>query len=731
MGSRRVSGFHCARGAQRWGLLMSVNYLLAQLRAYPGVISTRYDEGTHTVTLRYDGAQTNIAAIEALVSRAGATLRIQSAPEAALSAEDRKLSGLPWMIRLTALCLIAVVVGWVLEETMMLPGALIWGLYLLAYVSGGFYSVQEAWASLRARRFDVNVLMIVAAIGAAAVGQPREGAVLMFLFSLSNTLETYAMGRTHASIRALLDMTPKEAECYRDDALVRVPVEALQVDDVVLVRPGTQIPADGLVLRGESAVNEASITGESMPVEKAAGRRVFAGTLNGQGALDVRVTTPVENSTLARIVQVVREAREQKAQSQDFTDRVIGQYYAYAVVIITLLALLIPPLAFGWDMRSAFYRAMTLMVVASPCALVISIPAALLSALASAARTGVLFKGGRHLETAARVRVVAFDKTGTLTTGRPGVVAVIPFDEQGTSSDAAQLVADVGLDALTPTQMRILMIAAAIERYSEHPLAHAVVRGAEERDIAIPNAADFEALTGVGAQATVDGQRLRIGRPSLWHDLSLTTSALIVAQERQGRTVVLLGDDRAPWGLIAIADTVRPESNATIARLKQLGIERVVLLTGDNERAGTAIGKMLGIDDVYAELLPHEKVATIKQLQERYGPVAMVGDGVNDAPALATAALGVAMGAAGTDVALESADVLLMSDDLSRLPDALAIARRARRIVHQNLAFAFTVMLTLMALAITGEIALPLGVIGHEGSTLIVVANGLRLLLPR
>jgi Cd2+/Zn2+-exporting ATPase len=552
------------------------------------------------------------------------------------------------------------------------------------------------------------------------------------------------MGRTHASVRALLDMAPKEADLYRDGQIVRVPVEDLEVGAVVLVRPGAQIPADGLVVKGESAVNEASITGESMPVEKRPGARAFAGTLNGQGALDVRVTTPVGDSTLARIVAVVREAREQKAQSQDFTDRVIGQYYAYAVVGITLLAILIPLLFLGWDLPTTLYRAMTLMVVASPCALVISIPAALLSALASAARGGVLFKGGRHLEAAARVKVVAFDKTGTLTTGRPGVVAIIPVgltDERRTTNDertAAPFVpgssslapADDQLGELTEAQVRLFALGAAIERFSEHPLARAIVKGVEERGIPIPAADEFEALTGAGAHATVLGRRMRIGRPTLFGQLTPDVAIEVHAQETQGRTVVLLGDE-VPWGLIAIADTVRPEAAAAVARLKSSGIERVVLLTGDNANVAHALGTALGVDEVRAELLPNEKVAAITELQQRYGPVAMVGDGVNDAPALATAALGVAMGAAGTDVALESADVLLMGDDLGRLPGALDLARRARRIIRQNLVFAFTVIATLMLLTVVGNVALPLGVVGHEGSTLLVVANGLRLLVRR
>lgn len=720
---------------------MTTQQLIAQVRARPGVLSAQYDEHERVLTLRYDGGRVDIAAIEALVRRAGATLRLLPVEARPLTPEEAELAALPWMIRLTALCLLTVVAGWIVEDFTTLPAWVAWALYAVAYASGGFYSIQEAWDTLKQRQFDVNFLMIVAAIGAAVVGQPREGAILMFLFALSGTLETYAMGRTHASIRALLDMTPKEAEVYRDGGLIRVPVEELRLDEIVLVRPGAQVPADGTVARGESALNEASITGESMPVEKRPGAKVFAGTINGQGALDIRVTATVENSTLSRIVQVVREAREQKARSQDFTDRVVGQYYAYAVVGITLLAIIIPLLFLGWDVGTTLYRAMTLMVVASPCALVISIPAALLSALAASARGGVLFKGGRHLEAAARVKVVAFDKTGTLTTGRPGVVAIIPIDGAAAELEAtvaqaeppahgAQPVPDDQLGALTPAQQRLFGLAAAIERPSEHPLARAIVRGADERGIASPTVTDFAALPGAGAVGRINGFHLTIGRPMLF-DLSPEVEAQVTAQQSQGRTVVALGSGKTVWGLIAVADTVRPEAAAAVAALKRNGIERVVLLTGDNRQVAHAIGAALGVDEVRAELLPQQKVEALKELQQRHGPVAMVGDGINDAPALASAALGVAMGAAGTDVALESADVLLMGDDLSRLPGALRLARKARSIVRQNLTFAFAVMATLMVFAIFGAVPLPLGVVGHEGSTLIVVTNGLRLLAGR
>lgn len=645
---------------------------------------------------------------------------LQPARAQALTPEEQELEQLPWMARLTITCLATVILGWLVEDFTSLPLWVAWLLYTVSYASGGYYSVLEAWDSLKQRQFDVNMLMILAALGAAYVGHPREGAVLMFLFSLSNTLETYAMGRTHASIRALIAMAPTEAEVYRSGLLVTLPVEQVQVGDLVLVRPGARLPADGLVEKGESAVNESSITGESIPVEKAPGAKAFAGTLNGQGALELRVTTPVSDSALARIVRIVSEARERKAKSQDFTDRVIGQYYAYAVVGITLLAIAIPLLFLGWDLNTTLYRAMTLMVVASPCALVISIPAALLSALASAARGGVLFKGGVHLEAATDVKVVALDKTGTVTTGRPEVVAVVSFVEPQAVGDPA---------ALGDVQREVLALAAAVEHASEHPLARAIVRSAEAQNLPIPEAHEFLALTGAGASATVAGQALRIGRPTLFGELSPEIATLVHTQEEQGRTVVLLGAEQ-PLGLIAIADTIRPQAAAMIQELRRSGIERVVLLTGDNRRAAQAIGASVGVDEVHAELLPEQKVAALQALEARYGPVVMVGDGVNDAPALATAKLGVAMGAAGADVALESADMLLMGDELRRLPWALRLARRVRAVVRQNLVFAGSVMVLMMIWSIFGNVPLTLGVLAHEGGTLLVVLNGLRLLLP-
>lgn len=677
------------------------------LREQPGVVAVEYDGRTQALSLRYDAATANIAELEALVRRAGGTLHIaESKGGEALAPAEGELAQLPLMLRLTIACLVALVAGWVAEDFFGLPHNLALVFYLTAYVTGGYFSVQEAWETLKERQFDVNFLMIIAAVGAGLIGYAREGAVLMFLFSLAETLETYAMGRTHNAVRALLDTAPQEATVERDGQRMRVAVEQLVIGDTMIIKPGEQVAADGEIISGESAVNEATITGESVPADKRQGDQVFAGTLNGQGALRVRVTTPVADSMLSRIVRYVEEAQARKAQSQDFTDRVIGQYYAYAVVVITLLAIIIPLVFLGWDTQTTLYRAMTLMVVASPCALVISIPAAVLSALAHSARNGALFKGGSHLEAGSKVQVVAFDKTGTLTTGKVRVVRVVPFGNH--EHDA------------------ILHMAAAVEHMSEHPLAQAITHYAEEHGVAIADVHDFKALTGVGAQATLNGSRILVGRPDRF-DLDEATRATVEELEDAFNTVVIVSRDGVVCGTIALADTIRPGVADVIARLKSRGFA-VAMLTGDNVRVARALGRTLGIEDVRAGLLPEDKVTVVDDLRERYGAVAMVGDGVNDAPALASADLGIAMGAAGTDTAIESADVLLMSDDIARVPATLEMAQRARGVIRQNMVFAFAVMLVAVVLAVTGLIPLSIGVVVHEGSTLLVVANGLRLL---
>lgn len=706
--------------------------VLVQIREVNGVAGVKLRDDTQGVVVQCR-ADANRHAIRQICDQANLALTIESV-DVGLTPEEEEIADLPKMIRFTSICLVATVAGWILQEISGVPVWVVWGVFLVAYVFGGYFTSLKALAMIRNRQFGIDMLMILAALGAAAVGEPREGALLMFLFSLSGTLETYAMGRTHASIRSLIAMTPREAEVMDARGVRIISVEALEVGDVVLVRPGTQIPADGVIVRGESTINESSITGESIPVDKKLGAHVFAGTINGQGALEIEVRADASQSTLARIVSVVREAREQKAQSQDFTDRIVGVYYAYLVVVVTIIAFVVGVVWLSEPWAVAFYRAMTLMVVMSPCALVISIPAALLSALARSARDGVLFKGGRYLEAAAKVTVVALDKTGTVTTGQPQVVAVIPVGGPGRISDQmpcidVQEVLQSDQSTLNVDQIRLLVAAAAVESPSEHPLAKAVVQGALQRGLIIPAVTEFKAIVAAGASGVVCDQRLRVGKPTLFANVTPDVMIEIEALQRQGNTVIAVGSDVEIWGLIAIADTVRPETRQALRALQKDGV-KLALLTGDNQHVAYSLAKDLGIDDVRADLLPQDKVAAIKDLQRRYGAVAMIGDGVNDAPALATADVGVAMGKGGTDVAHESADVVLMRDDLSKLAGALRLAKRARRVVWQNLIFAMTVIVMLVIFTLRGDVELTLGVIGHEGSTLLVVANGLRLLWP-
>ena len=709
--------------------------ILQTIRALDGVAGARFREDNRGVIVlcRKD---TDRHAVRAICDDNNMALVIESV-EVEISPEEAEIANLPQMIRFTVICLIATVLGYVVKYVVGDDQVYYWWpFFIIAMIFGGYDSAIETYHSFRKLTFNIDALMFIGALGATAVGQPAEGALLMFLFSMAGTLETYAMGRTHASIRTLIAMSPREAEVVNANGTRTISVEALVPGDVVFVRPGGQIPADGLVTSGTSSVNEASITGESVPVDKKPGTKAFAGTINGEGALHIQVTTDAAQSTLARIVSVVREAREQKARSQDFTDRIIGNYYAKAVAITSLLAIVIGRLVTDEPWGDTIYRAMTLLVVMSPCALVISIPASLLSALAHSARNGVLFKGGKQLEAAATIKVVAFDKTGTLTTGRPGVVAVIPVGGPGRITlDLPQQQrttgADDALSNMTDDQIRLLVAAAAVEHASEHPLARAIVQGAKERGLTIPEATDFKAVVAAGATAVVAGQRLRVGKPSLFGHVTSDVLFEIEAEQRRGNTTIAVGSEDDIWGLITIADTVRPESKVALQDLHRAGY-RIALLTGDNQHVANALAKELGLDDVRAELLPQDKVDAIRDLQRKYGPVAMIGDGINDAPALATADLGIAMGSAGSDVAHESADVVLMKDDLSRLTGALQLAKQARTVIWQNLVFAFIVIAVLVVSTLTPgfDMKMTYGVIGHEGSTLLVVANGLRLLLP-
>ena len=601
------------------------------------------------------------------------------------------------------LSLIAAWAGW--------PDALISVLGVIAYIAGGFFGVQDGFESLRQRQINIDLLMILAALGAAAVGEWRDGAILLFLFSLSNVLQDYAIGRSRDAIRSLFALYPEEAHVQRGEQVVTVPIAEIQVGETVLIRPGERIPVDGVVVRGQTSVDQATITGESMPVEKGEGDKVFAGTLNQNGAIDVRVTQHASQSTLARIIHMVEEAQHRKAPSQRFLED-FEQYYALGVIAATALVLAVPWLLLGHGFHSSFYRAMVLLVVASPCALVISVPAAFLSAIAAGARKGVIFKGGAHLEQMSTIKVVAFDKTGTLTAGRPSVTDLVPAS--GVSVD------------------ELLRVSAAVEARSEHPLSRAVRQAAEARGIPLETVEEFEAVTGQGVGGALGGQIVRVGRLRfIEHCAGHPPADLMAAHDRlkaEGKTVLFACAGGAWLGVIAVADQLREEAVALVSALHAAGVERVVMLTGDNERVGQNIAREAGIDHVYAELLPEDKARIMEELEREVGPVAMVGDGVNDAPALAAATVGIAMGAAGTDVALETADVVLMGDDLPTIPYAIKLSQRARRVVWQNIAFALSVIVALVIGTFLIDLPLPMGVIGHEGSTVIVVLNGLRLL---
>lgn len=602
------------------------------------------------------------------------------------------------------------------------PPLLMWAGYGVAYVFGGWYGLKGAVETLRHRAVDIDLLMIVAALGALSIGAPFEGAMLLFLFSLSNTLQHYAIGRSRRAIKSLVEMRPDEAQVLRDGEEVTVPIDDVAVGDVFVVRPGDKIPLDGVVASGEGTVDQASLTGESVPVPKDLGDEVFGGTINESGSLEIEVTRQAHESAISRLITMVEEAQSEKAPTQRLIDR-LEQPYVLGVFGLTVAAIAIP-LALGSEFTGTFYRAMTLMVAASPCAVIISTPAAVLSAIASGGRQGVLFKGGEHVETAARIDAVAFDKTGTLTQGDTQLTDVVVSDET----------------ADTQTEDGLLSIAAAVQARSEHHLARATVRAAESRSLDVPDTERFQSVAGKGVHADVEGSTLHIGNRSYFQSVlgDVAIDGLepgldrLKTIEAEGKTSVLVarerGGDVTVLGWLAFTDTVRPEAIEMIEDLRSLGVEHIVMLTGDNERVAQRIADEVGIDEVQAELLPEEKVATIEDLVERHENVAMVGDGVNDAPALATATLGIAMGGAGTDVALDTADVVLMGDDLSKIPYVLGLGRKTRRTLTINLAIAFGAIALMVGTILIRGIPLPLAVVGHEGSTVIVSLNGLRLL---
>ncbi len=585
-------------------------------------------------------------------------------------------------------------------------------LYIAAILIGGYYFGREAIEELIfEREIGIELLMTVAAVVAAAMGQLGEAAMLVFLYSISEAVEGYTEEKTRSAVRALMALAPKTARVKRDGQEEEIPAEELVAGDVFIVRPGESIPTDGVIIEGFTTMDESPVTGESAPVEKKPGDAVFAGTINGAGAIEVRATKAFADNTISRIIQMVEEAQERKGKSQRFIER-FGKRYSPLVLLAGVLIALLPPLLMGGDWTTWITRATVFIVAAAPCALVISIPITLVATLGTGARNGVLIKGGVYVEELAKVKVVALDKTGTITKGKPEVTAVLSFDR-------------------TLSQESWLAAVAGLESRSEHPLARAILRYAQAQGIRPAEVADFQALAGAGAKAMWDSKTIYVGSPALFQDLGHVLDGVAETIQRlqdEGNTVILAGDETSVWGVIAIRDAIRENAAAAIAQLHELGIRPVVMLTGDNERTARAIAREAGVDAYYAELLPEDKVAKVRELSQQVGHVAMVGDGVNDAPALAEATVGVAMGAAGTDVALETADVALMADDLEKLVYALQLARRNQRVVSQNIALSAVVISVLVIGAVTGALTLPLAVLGHEISEFIVIASGLRML---
>lgn len=605
----------------------------------------------------------------------------------------------------------ALLVAWLGARTLGFPGGVSLGLYMAAYLLGGYDVARHAWGALRARHLDTDMLMVVAALGAAALGEFAEGALLLFLFSLGHALEHRALDRARSAIRALGDLTPKTALVLRGGSEREVPVDTVQIGETAVVKPGVRLPVDGEVTSGDSSVNQAPVTGESIPVDVSQGDQVYAGSINGQGVLHVRATRLARDSTLARVARMVERAQTQKSPTQQFTEK-FTRIFVPLILIGDLLLIVVPPL-FGVPFRQSFLMAMTILVAASPCALVLAAPATVLSGVAQAARNGVLVKGGVHLENLGRIRAIAFDKTGTITIGRPEVTQVIALQADLSESE-------------------VLRLAAAVEHLSGHPLAQAVVRAAQARGLEIPEAEDARSLTGLGAQARLGAETVRVGSLNMFLEGPVPVPGEVRSKvsdlETQGVTAILVSRGAHLVGLIAVADVLRPEMGAVIKRLKALGVGRAIMLTGDNPRAAQHIAGQAGLDDFKANLMPADKVAAVQDLVRQHGFVAMVGDGVNDAPALANASVGIAMGGAATDVALEAADVALMADDLSQLPFAVGLGRATHAIMRQNLFIALGVIATLIVLTLGGLAGIGLAIVLHEGSTVIVALNALRLL---
>ena len=710
-----IAGMDCASCAA------SIEHIVGKTS---GVLKVNVSYSTGKMKVEYDATQTNRDAIVKAVGKLGYRVPlnklVMTATSSTRSENDHDHAPLdsnaPWLVRnrdiaVSLLAAVFLALGWTTGNYTAFPVWVAIGFYAVSYVLGGHKIAKHGVLGALNGRFDIDFLMVIAAIGAAYLGEWAEGAFLLFLFSISHALENSAMEKARDAMNALGKLTPKVARVRRSGQEIEVATEDLQIGDVAIVRPGDRVAVEGLIVQGASSVDQSPITGESVPVEKTVGETVFAGSINGDGALEVEVKKLAKDTTMARVMKMVEEAQSQKSPTQTFAEK-FERVFVPCVLGVVVLAAIVPPLL-GWlDWRTALLRAISTLVAASPCALALATPAAVLAGIAQAARNGVLIKGGVHLENLGSLRAIALDKTGTLTRGRPEVADVVAVE--GT------------------TETELLRLAASVETRSNHPLAQAVVRRAQADKLDLIPAGELKNLQGRGVECEVGGATVRIGNARMFEEAQIAVPDELSTQLRvlneAGKPTMIVARNSEVLGVLALADPLREQTPHAMKTLRAMGIEHLVMLTGDNARVANTIAKNANVTDVRADLLPEHKVTAIQELMQKYGAVAMVGDGVNDAPALANATVGIAMGAGGTDVALETADVALMSDDVSKLPFAVGLSRQARAIIRQNLWISLGVIAVLVPSTLFGFARLGVAVIFHEGSTLIVVANALRLL---
>ncbi|CWU40327.1 TPA: cadmium-translocating P-type ATPase [Listeria monocytogenes] len=586
------------------------------------------------------------------------------------------------------------------------------GLFILAIIIGGFSLFKEGFSDLFKLDFSMESLMTIAIIGAAIIGEWTEGSIVVILFAISEALERFSMDKARQSIRSLMDIAPKEALIRRNNVEQMINVSKIEVGDIMIIKPGQKIAMDGQVIKGHSSVNQAAITGESVPIEKNINDDIFAGTINEEGALEVKVTKHVNDTTIAKIIHLVEEAQGERAPAQAFVDK-FAKYYTPTIMVIAALIVIVPPLFFNGDWNTWLYQGLSLLVVGCPCSLVISTPVSIVSAIGNSAKNGVLVKGGIYLEEIGGLKAIAFDKTGTLTKGTPTVTDFTTVDSKD--------------------EEKYFSIITALESYSQHPLASAILKEADNRAISYKSVVvdEFTSITGKGIQGNIEGITYLVGSPKLFESILTDNSKIIETYQRlqqQRKTAMLLGTDKQILAVIAVADELRESSKAVIEKLHNLGIEHTIMLTGDNATTAQSIGKQTGVTEIKGDLMPQDKLDYIKSLKETYGKVAMVGDGINDAPALAASTVGIAMGGAGTDTALETADVALMGDDLQKLPFIVKLSRQTLRIIKQNITFSLGIKLLALLLVVPGWLTLWIAILADMGATILVTLNGLRLM---